>query len=86
MDSYDVLIFYLLIFDKERLTNGCIGVFHVAHAIDFEGREPEEIVSGRAIRGTLGILGACLNSKSIKRVVYTFIRATVQFINDKGNG
>lgn len=51
--------------------DGCIGVFHVATPVDFEEREPEEVVTKRAINGALGILNACLNSKTVKRVVYT---------------
>ena len=44
---------------------GCIGVFHVATPVDFESKEPEEIVSKRSIDGALGILKACLNSKTV---------------------
>ncbi|KAK7314272.1 hypothetical protein VNO77_39486 [Canavalia gladiata] len=50
---------------------GCIGVFHVAAPVNFELREPEEVVTKRSIDGALGILKACLNSKTVKRVVYT---------------
>ncbi|KAL9298408.1 hypothetical protein ACSQ67_024304 [Phaseolus vulgaris] len=50
---------------------GCVGVFHVATPVDFELREPEEVVTKRSIDGALGILKACLNSKTVKRVVYT---------------
>ncbi|TXG62694.1 hypothetical protein EZV62_009688 [Acer yangbiense] len=50
---------------------GCTGVLHVATPIDFEGREPEEVLTQRTIDGTLGILKACLKSKTVKRVVYT---------------
>ncbi|KAG4960120.1 hypothetical protein AAZX31_13G185700 [Glycine max] len=50
---------------------GCMGVFHVATPVDFELREPEEVVTKRSIEGALGILKACLNSKTVKRVVYT---------------
>jgi hypothetical protein len=50
---------------------GCTGVFHVATPLDLKDREPEEIVTKRAISGALGILQACLNSKTVKRVVYT---------------
>ncbi|KAE8660444.1 putative NAD(P)-binding Rossmann-fold superfamily protein [Hibiscus syriacus] len=38
---------------------------------DFGNEEPEEIVTERAISGTLGILKSCLKSKTVKRVVYT---------------
>ncbi|AES79932.1 putative vestitone reductase [Medicago truncatula] len=50
---------------------GCIGVFHTATPVDFELKEPEEIVIKRTIDGALGILKACKNSKTVKRVVYT---------------
>jgi len=43
----------------------------VATPLDLKDREPEEIVTKRAISGALGILQACLNSKTVKRVVYT---------------
>ncbi|KAA8515931.1 hypothetical protein F0562_019110 [Nyssa sinensis] len=60
---------------------GCTGVFHVAHPVDFIGKEPEEIIIKRAVEGTLGILNSCLNSKTVKRVVYTSSAATVMFKN-----
>ncbi|XP_061374301.1 vestitone reductase [Gastrolobium bilobum] len=50
---------------------GCVGIFHTASPIDFAVSEPEEIVTKRTIDGALGILKACLNSKTVKRVVYT---------------
>ncbi|KAF7826003.1 bifunctional dihydroflavonol 4-reductase/flavanone 4-reductase [Senna tora] len=55
---------------KEAI-EGCIGVFHVATPVDFEEREAEEVVTKRSIEGALGILKACLASKTVKRVVYT---------------
>lgn len=58
---------------------GCIGVFHVATPLDFERKEPEEVVVQRAIDGTLGILKACLNSITVKRVVYTSSSSAVVF-------
>jgi nucleoside-diphosphate-sugar epimerase len=58
---------------------GCIGVFHVATPVDFEDKEPEEIVTKRSIIGALGILKACLNSKTVKRVVYTSSASAVSF-------
>ncbi|XP_057757592.1 vestitone reductase-like [Arachis stenosperma] len=50
---------------------GCMGVFHVASPIDFAVKEAEETVTRRSIDGALGILKACKNSKTVKRVVYT---------------
>ncbi|KAJ7962199.1 Dihydroflavonol-4-reductase [Quillaja saponaria] len=58
---------------------GCTGVFLVATPVDFEGREPEKVVIKRAIDGTLGILKACLNSKTLKRIVYTSSNSAVVF-------
>lgn len=37
----------------------------------------------RSVEGTLGILKACLNSKTVKRVVYTSSTSAVEY-NDKG--
>ncbi|PSS21587.1 Vestitone reductase [Actinidia chinensis var. chinensis] len=50
---------------------GCTGVFHIAHPINFDGRESEQVINQRAINGTLEILKMCLDSKTVKRVVYT---------------
>ncbi|XP_057968159.1 vestitone reductase-like isoform X1 [Malania oleifera] len=61
---------------------GCVGVFHVAHTTDFESKEPEDKATERAINGTLGILNACLNSNTVKRVVYTSSAAAVVFKRD----
>ncbi|KAM7462029.1 hypothetical protein LguiA_030150 [Lonicera macranthoides] len=58
---------------------GCIGLFHVAHPIDFEDTETEETKVNRAINGTLRILRACLNSKTVRRVVCTSSASTVSF-------
>ncbi|KAK6918520.1 3-beta hydroxysteroid dehydrogenase/isomerase [Dillenia turbinata] len=56
---------------------GCTGVFHVAHSLDLSDHEPEEEVSKRSVEATLGILRACLNSRTVKRVVYTSGSLTV---------
>ncbi|KAL7203695.1 hypothetical protein ACSBR2_016869 [Camellia fascicularis] len=67
----------------DEAIQGCIGVFHVAHPVDYKEKEPEEVKIQRAINGTLGILKACLDSKTVKRVVYTSSASTIMF-NDKG--
>ncbi|MQL41396.1 NAD-dependent epimerase/dehydratase family protein, partial [Escherichia coli] len=56
---------------------GCTGVFHTASAIDYQNDESEEILTNRAIGGALGILKASINSKTVKRVVYTGSTAAV---------
>ncbi|KAJ9188447.1 hypothetical protein P3X46_003806 [Hevea brasiliensis] len=66
----------------EAAIKGCIGVFHVATPVDFENKEPEEVIVKRTIDGTLGILTACLNSRTVKRVVYTSSASAVEY-NDK---
>lgn len=50
---------------------GCSGVFHVAHPMNYDDEESEQVKHKRAINGTLEILKACLQSKTVKRVVYT---------------
>ncbi|KAF8413040.1 hypothetical protein HHK36_001014 [Tetracentron sinense] len=63
--------------------DGCVGVFHVAHPMDFTSKE-SETVNKAAVEGTLGILKACVNSKTVKRVVYTSSAVAVM-LNNKGS-
>ncbi|XP_073142024.1 vestitone reductase-like isoform X2 [Henckelia pumila] len=64
---------------------GCTGVFHVAHALDLDGKEDEETKTKRAINGVLAILQACIDSKTVKRVVYTSSASTVIFSGKKNS-
>ncbi|XP_057744483.1 vestitone reductase-like [Arachis stenosperma] len=50
---------------------GCVGVIHTASPVDFQVNEPPETVIKRSVDGAIGILKACLDSKTVKRVVYT---------------
>lgn len=50
---------------------GCTGVFHMAHPLDFEEKEPEETKVKRVVNGVRVILQSCFDSKTVKRVVYT---------------
>lgn len=68
----------------EAPIKGCIGVFHVAHPIDFEGKEHEEVLTEIAIKGSLGILQACIDSKTVKKLVYTSSACAV-VLNGKNN-
>ncbi|KAK7294934.1 hypothetical protein RJT34_17833 [Clitoria ternatea] len=63
----------------EGAVEGCVGIFHTASPIDFALNEPEEVVTKRSIDGALGILKACLKSKTVKRVVYTSSASAVSF-------
>ncbi|XP_054793247.1 vestitone reductase-like [Prosopis cineraria] len=65
---------------KEAI-EGCMGVFHVATPLDLD--DPEEVLTKRSIDGALGILKACLASKTVKRVVYTSSGVTVSFDGKK---
>ncbi|KAJ7950983.1 Dihydroflavonol-4-reductase [Quillaja saponaria] len=58
---------------------GCTAVFHIAATIDYAEREPEEIVTKKSIDAMLGILKACQNIKTVKRVVYTSSASAVAF-------
>lgn len=59
---------------------GCIGVFHVATPTDFD--EAVEVVIKRTLDGANGILKACLDSKTVKKLVYTSSASAVG-LNDK---
>ncbi|KAI3449124.1 hypothetical protein Pfo_005789 [Paulownia fortunei] len=60
---------------------GCVGVFLVAHQMKPDEKETEEKMTKRSITAALGILQACLDSKTVKRVVYTSSAATAMFSN-----
>ncbi|KAG5565654.1 hypothetical protein RHGRI_001538 [Rhododendron griersonianum] len=64
---------------------GCTGVFLIAHPVSFEEKVPEEVTNQRVVKGTLGILQACLDSRTVKRVIYTSSAFTVMY-NDKSSG
>lgn len=53
---------------------GCNGVFHLAMPMD---GEPEPAVNKLTVDATLGILRASLESKTVRRVVYTSSAAAV---------
>lgn len=64
----------------------CVGVFHVAHPMDFgEGSEIEETKIENAVNGTFGVLQASLCSKTVKRVVVTSSRLAVVFNGGGGS-
>ncbi|PON48390.1 NAD(P)-binding domain containing protein [Parasponia andersonii] len=52
-------------------------IFHVAHPVDIYDKIPEETATKRAVDAALGILMACLASKTVKRVVHTSSVAAV---------
>ncbi|KAJ8534178.1 hypothetical protein K7X08_007502 [Anisodus acutangulus] len=52
----------------------------IGHSVDFEDKNDEEVKIQRSITAILGILKACLDSETIKRVVYTSSDGTIGFI------
>ncbi|XP_024032264.1 dihydroflavonol 4-reductase-like, partial [Morus notabilis] len=70
---------------------GCDGVFHVATPMEFGAAVEENIESyvqshiiDPAINGTLNLLRACLESKSVKRVVFTSSISTITAKDSNG--
>ncbi|PIA48903.1 hypothetical protein AQUCO_01300059v1 [Aquilegia coerulea] len=70
----------------EAVVDGCIGVFHLSHPMDFEGKIPTESIIKTSVEGTLGILRACLNSKTVKKVVYTSSIAAALLVGNTEDG
>ncbi|KAI3444689.1 hypothetical protein Pfo_001354 [Paulownia fortunei] len=65
---------------------GCIGVFHMAHPLDFAEKEAEEVKIKRVTTGLQGILQACADSKTVRRVVYTSSISAAAFSTTAGSG
>lgn len=61
---------------------GCVGVFHLAHPLDFDGKETEESKTKRSVEAAIGILQASVKAKTVKKVVYTSGVFAIMF--DKG--
>lgn len=64
---------------------GSTAVLHVAHPTEQTG-ESHETVTNRAVNGLLGILKACVESKTVKRVVYTSSLSSVAYIGNEERG
>ncbi|TKY48995.1 Dihydroflavonol-4-reductase protein [Spatholobus suberectus] len=75
----------------DEAVKGCDGVFHVAASMQFNVAEKENIeayvqanIFDPAIKGTLNLLKSCLNSNSVKRVVFTSSISTVTAKDSNG--
>ncbi|KAJ0254670.1 Anthocyanidin reductase [Hirschfeldia incana] len=66
--------------------SGCEYVFHVATPISFTSQDPERDMINPAIQGVMNVLKSCLNSNSVKRVIYTSSAAAVSINNLSGPG
>ncbi|CAL9084598.1 unnamed protein product [Musa textilis] len=60
-----------------EVIKGCEGVFHVATPMDFESKDPENEIIKPTINGVLGIMRACKEAGTVKRVVFTSSAGTV---------
>lgn len=65
---------------------GCKAVFHVAHPMDPNSNETEEIVTKRTVQGLMGILKSCVDAKTVKRFFYTSSAVTVFYGVGSGAG
>ncbi|CAN4118586.1 unnamed protein product [Withania somnifera] len=63
---------------------GCNSVI-IGHSVDFEDESDDETKIQRSITGILDILKACLDSKTIKRVIYTSRDAALCFNEEEPN-
>ncbi|KAG9445402.1 hypothetical protein H6P81_016742 [Aristolochia fimbriata] len=55
---------------------GCVGVFHVAHPINFSPECFDSVIK-TSVDGLLGLLQICADSETVKRVMYTSSVSTV---------
>ncbi|KAF5811753.1 putative (3R)-2'-hydroxyisoflavanone reductase [Helianthus annuus] len=65
----------------EAAIRGCIGVFHVAHPT--LSNDSVEVLTEKTVKGALGILQACVDSKTVKKVVYTSSISAIMFNGKK---
>jgi bifunctional dihydroflavonol 4-reductase/flavanone 4-reductase len=61
----------------DEAIKGCSGVFHVATPMDFESKDPENEVIKPTINGVLSIMKACVEAKTVRRLVFTSSAGTV---------
>ncbi|KAH1222715.1 putative anthocyanidin reductase [Glycine max] len=75
----------------DEAVKGCDGVFHVAASMEFNVVQKENIeacvqanIIDPAIKGTINLLKSCLNSNSVKRVVFTSSISTITAKDSSG--
>ncbi|KAI3891777.1 hypothetical protein MKX03_020915 [Papaver bracteatum] len=61
----------------DGVTNGSIGVFHLATPMDFESTDPENEILKPTLRGVLNVMKSCKKAKTVKRVIFTTSAGTV---------
>ncbi|KAF3673664.1 putative L-type lectin-domain containing receptor kinase S.5-like [Capsicum annuum] len=60
---------------------GCNGVI-IRHSVDFEDENDDNTKIQRAITAILGVLKACFDSKTIKRVIYTSSDGAIGYVTE----
>ncbi|ONK78386.1 uncharacterized protein A4U43_C02F18240 [Asparagus officinalis] len=63
----------------DSVVDGCEGVFHTASPFFDAVADPEAELIEPAVKGTLNVLGSCIKTPSVKRVVVTSSVAAVLF-------
>ncbi|GAA0166801.1 dehydratase [Lithospermum erythrorhizon] len=66
----------------DAVVEGCEGVFHTASPFYHAVTDPQAELIDPAVKGTLNVLGSCVKSPSVKRVVVTSSIAAVAY-NEK---
>ncbi|KAJ6790653.1 cinnamoyl-CoA reductase 1-like [Iris pallida] len=63
----------------DTVVDGCDGVFHTASPFYHNVKDPEAELIEPAVKGTLNVLGSCIKTTSVKRVVVTSSMAAVGY-------
>nr|GMC86437.1 cinnamoyl-CoA reductase 1-like [Ipomoea batatas] len=61
----------------DHAINGCEGVFHTASPVSFSPSATKTELVDPALKGTLYVLGSCVRTPSVKRVVVTSSTASI---------
>ncbi|XP_019151060.1 PREDICTED: cinnamoyl-CoA reductase 1-like [Ipomoea nil] len=63
----------------DAINNGCEGVFHTASPVHLSPSATKVGLVDPAVKGTLNVLGSCVRTPSVKRVVVTSSTASVMY-------
>ncbi|ONK55213.1 uncharacterized protein A4U43_UnF6340 [Asparagus officinalis] len=63
----------------DSVVDGCEGVFHTASPFYHDVTDPQAELIDPAVKGTLNVLGSCIKTPSVKRVIVTSSIAAVAY-------